>query len=465
MRESQAEIRAIQAKLRSIQANSPSHSHRDSVQTSQPINQSPSHAARPAVRSVSPQNIPSNSVLSRPVVHPASLPSGATATQTVSSPVTQMVARSDSPGLQQSRSTLANAVSTATDCSSDKLSKQAIAASRDSAPSPISSGGFMPVPRSSSPSVQSVPVDLPPIADSPGFSAPYRVEQPPSSRGETEEGVDWEPIPPYVHRLTNRTERLHEKSVQCLQQLAQSAVNSPEGQLDQALQRLEAQAQQINQLAATQEAAILEFKAIADQLEQDWKALELFNAAQAGYEPTDLDKLSLCEYGNVSVPQVEKNREGVLVVSTRSVDVFKAEREAALTAQALRHRSSPYAKSQRSWAGQISQWILGASSSPARRNGGVAPNRPPGRPTKRKIRGFNRREAITLLVGAVLVRILLNFLIAAHPGLWFPAIAIMMTPGAIALYRSSVTPRSTLTWGYRFIVIMIGFWIGGRLFF
>ncbi|HEY9628411.1 MAG TPA: hypothetical protein V6C84_14010 [Coleofasciculaceae cyanobacterium] len=308
------------------------------------------------------------------------------------------------------------------------------------------------------------PIDLPPIP-APSQSFTRRGAAP------SEDDIDWEPVRPVTQ--SDVIDRLQQKSVQYLQQFVQPTPDTPNAQIDAALQRLEAQAQQVNQLAATQEAALLELKAIAQQIEQDWKTLEVVNAARAGHDASTVEIPAVCEYRSISVPQVEKNQAGVLVLTARSVDLFKAEREAALTAQSLRFRTAPTFKPRSSWTRKFSQLLSGQRSAskaayPTSRLMTAEPQRsldehPHQRMRRRKARSLNFREGVSLLFGAVVVRVLLNLLLSAHPALWFPAIALMVTPGAIAVYRSRVTPRSTLAWGYRLIFIMLGFWIGGRL--
>ncbi|MBI4785055.1 MAG: hypothetical protein HY785_27685 [Oscillatoriophycideae cyanobacterium NC_groundwater_1537_Pr4_S-0.65um_50_18] len=308
------------------------------------------------------------------------------------------------------------------------------------------------------------PLDLPPIP-APSQSFTRRGAAP------SEDDIDWEPVRPVTQ--SDVIDRLQQKSVQYLQQFVQPTPDTPNAQIDAALQRLEAQAQQINQLAATQEAALLELKVIAQQIEQDWKTLEVVNAARAGYDASTVEIPAVCEYRSISVPQVEKNQAGVLVLTARSVDLFKAEREAALTAQSLRFRTAPTFKPRSSWTRKFSQLLLGQrnvnkAAYPASRPMPAEPQRSPDdhphhRMRRRKARSLNFREGVSLMFGAVVVRVLLNLLLSAHPGLWFPAIALMVTPGAIAVYRSRVTPKSTLAWGYRLTFIMLGFWIGGRL--
>ena len=94
-------------------------------------------------------------------------------------------------------------------------------------------------------------------------------------------------------------------------------------------QHLVTQAQYINQLAAELEAAMFELKAIANTLNSQRRYL-LENS-----QPLK----SVCEYLATSVPYVGQQQDGSLIVTTRTVDLFRAEREAALVAQALRHRA------------------------------------------------------------------------------------------------------------------------------
>jgi hypothetical protein len=279
--------------------------------------------------------------------------------------------------------------------------------------------------------------------------------------------VDWQPH--LSHRadpLADTVARLQEKSTQYLQQLAQAVWDSPTQQIELAMQQLEAQAQHVNELATTQEAALLELKAIAKQVERDWKTLELTSATQHGYAETDLQIPALCEYKPIAVPQVEKNDCGVLVVSGRAIDWFKAEREAELTAQALRHRATQPHRSKRSWAKAFSQWLFGTSSKT--RSGKIAGkprvNSASSRAKRRKSQPFTLREGATLMLGAMVVRVLLNLLVTAHPIFQFPAFVLMVAPGAIAIWRSTVTPHSMLKWSGRLMAVMLGFWLTGRLF-
>lgn len=113
-------------------------------------------------------------------------------------------------------------------------------------------------------------------------------------------------------------------------------VKSPMGVLRQrtidGLRRLKNQGLRINQLSAELEEAMLEFKAIASEVNQNWKAI------QAIQEPTSA-VADICEYQVVNVPSIQQKTSGSFIVTSRTVDLFKAEREAAILAQKLRRRA------------------------------------------------------------------------------------------------------------------------------
>jgi hypothetical protein len=109
------------------------------------------------------------------------------------------------------------------------------------------------------------------------------------------------------------------------------------------LRRLECQGERINQLSAELEAAVLELKAIASEVNRDWRTMQAVQPSTTGV----LAKRNaiagatpdLCEYRSVSVPKFHKRASGSFAIASRSVDLFKAEREAAQLAQMLRQRT------------------------------------------------------------------------------------------------------------------------------
>ena len=109
----------------------------------------------------------------------------------------------------------------------------------------------------------------------------------------------------------------------------------PEGmrqRTTQGLRRLMLQAERINQLSAELEAAVFEFKAMAAEVNQDWKAFQTMHKATSAI--TDI-----CKYQAVHIPLIQQKSSGSFVITSRTVDLFQAEREAELLAQTLRCRA------------------------------------------------------------------------------------------------------------------------------
>jgi hypothetical protein len=127
------------------------------------------------------------------------------------------------------------------------------------------------------------------------------------------------------------------------------------------VERLESQAQRINQLSAELEAAVLELKAIASEVNRDWRALQAIQEPGKGAICASQQRFAIafakpgatavkrearesfipdvCEYVAANVPNVKQKQSGSFVLTSRPVDLFQAEREAALLAQTLRQRA------------------------------------------------------------------------------------------------------------------------------
>ncbi|MCU0526191.1 MAG: hypothetical protein MUF72_15340 [Elainella sp. Prado103] len=67
------------------------------------------------------------------------------------------------------------------------------------------------------------------------------------------------------------------------------------------------------------------------------------------------------------------------------------------------------------------------------------------------------------IAGAAVLRVVLDSIITIYPVLWLPGVLIMITPALFAVYRSTLTPHVGFAWGYRLFAIMIGLLLGGRL--
>ncbi|BDI17105.1 hypothetical protein ANSO36C_29070 [Nostoc cf. commune SO-36] len=94
-------------------------------------------------------------------------------------------------------------------------------------------------------------------------------------------------------------------------------------------ERLKAQVERINQMAGELEAAIFELKAIANTLNTQKRYPAL------NQEPCK----DICQYFAVCVPWVKRKPDESFILTTRRIDLFRAEREAALLAQQLRQQT------------------------------------------------------------------------------------------------------------------------------
>ncbi|MBE9179877.1 hypothetical protein IQ268_15000 [Oculatella sp. LEGE 06141] len=254
--------------------------------------------------------------------------------------------------------------------------------------------------------------------------------------------------------------------------------------LSDAFKQLEERANYVNKLAAAQETAILELKAIAERLERDWKAIEL----ETPDADLDAEVPTICDYITASVPHIEKDDHGTFIVTSRSVDLFKAERDAALVAHGLRHRISstdPEPNSQRDRtispdSTRFDQPHHATAANPPDfwkpllNRGlsllGILNAAPPRRRTRRTARrgmsaqaGFSAQTAMLWFIGAVAARVALNSVLAVFPAGWLPAVVLIVVPVAIAIYRTSASPQTSTVWGYRLLLVMLGLLLGGRL--
>ena len=102
-------------------------------------------------------------------------------------------------------------------------------------------------------------------------------------------------------------------------------------------ERFITQVERINQIAQELEAAILELKAIANTMNTQKRYPLLIK---------ELCK-NICQYFAVSIPWVKRKSDESFILTTRKVDLFRAEREAALLAEQLRQQTKKRLASQR----------------------------------------------------------------------------------------------------------------------
>lgn len=113
-----------------------------------------------------------------------------------------------------------------------------------------------------------------------------------------------------------------------------SSLDRVRRRLTTGMRRMENQAKRINQLSAELEAAVLELKVIASEVNPDWRAMQTTQKSSSSRTNVDV-----CEYCATAVPLVELKPDNSFVLLSKPIDLFQAEREAMLLAQTLRHRS------------------------------------------------------------------------------------------------------------------------------
>jgi hypothetical protein len=216
----------------------------------------------------------------------------------------------------------------------------------------------------------------------------------------------------------------------------------------QARQMLAEKAHQINLLSSQQESVILELITLSEQLE----------SANA-----------VCE--TAEVPHVDADAAGTLVLTSRSIELPEPE---IRTRRRPRRSHLMFASTGAIWQGtwvwlsglgRVGSFVLaplGLDKKPSRT--GRTDRRPSRRASGRRTAEiFTFQEAAILVLGSALLRVGLDLLVISYPVLWLPSLLVMLTPAAIAIYRSTLAPQAGLVWGYRLFSLMIGLLLGGRL--
>jgi hypothetical protein len=112
---------------------------------------------------------------------------------------------------------------------------------------------------------------------------------------------------------------------------AQRHDDMPQQRLQSRLKHLKVQSDRVNELATELENAIAELKEIATQVNQINHHLQ--KQGQNRHFPAQI-----CDYRPTSLPVVRQSSWGRWILTSRRVDLYKAEREATVLAQILRDR-------------------------------------------------------------------------------------------------------------------------------
>ncbi|MGF1499954.1 MAG: hypothetical protein ACFB8W_24470 [Elainellaceae cyanobacterium] len=268
-------------------------------------------------------------------------------------------------------------------------------------------------------------------------------------------------------------------------------------------QQLDQQAQHVNELSSALEAALLDLRAMATQLERQhpdqpvgliWQWPEAVD--QAALEDSRI-------HGSI-LPYVERDPQGTLILKTHSSRThsdatapvldgrvqsqsashssYLAEWRAQQVADQLRQQTAlrgdypPSMSGERSSRSGSARNVLTQTASRLGRSLGVLLSFDSAKSDMRSRQNAGHavkaipstkitlQDAVLWVMGAAIARIVLDLLLASYPTLWLPIAAMVVTPAAIAIYCTAVDPDSSFIMGRRLLLIMIGLLIGGRLF-
>ncbi|MEB3211869.1 MAG: hypothetical protein VKL39_10970 [Leptolyngbyaceae bacterium] len=294
--------------------------------------------------------------------------------------------------------------------------------------------------------------------------------------------------------------------------------------LSQLFQQLNLQAQHVNTMASALSHALDEMRAIAEQVDHQ-RAIEAA-AGRSVFLP-DLSHCLSAHSDEFVVPYVTQLSNGALVIEAASIrSGYRPAREGVREGGASGVKTTLYPPASRPTSGTASgtasrtasgkasgrtsspskksaqhhssstmwpsihrllRWLVGLDAAAESASAPSAPSAPdsssiqathsggartaPLPPTKIHDQRTDNQSAsfpplgqsLAWIGGSVVIRLCLDTLLATHPALWPLAIAIVVTPAAIAIYRTVVDSRVSFTLGRRLILIMFGLLLGGRL--
>lgn len=72
-------------------------------------------------------------------------------------------------------------------------------------------------------------------------------------------------------------------------------------------------------------------------------------------------------------------------------------------------------------------------------------------------------DALLWIVGAIVIRVAVNVLLASAAHLWFPGIVLLSLPVIVAVSLVNLAPDLGWILGYRLVLVLFGLLLGGRL--
>ncbi len=250
--------------------------------------------------------------------------------------------------------------------------------------------------------------------------------------------------------------------------------------LADAFDHLSAKAQHVNAISHALRDALRDVGAIAQTVDRQ---IALASVAGAEIPHMQFNSALVCN-SDLALPHLEQQKNGAFVVKTLPMGDVSHAHQAENLAQHLQGRSADLpqsASAPQSLFPKLFHWLFAPKpAEPDTLLQGTPPSSIPNRTlTTEPVDGVARTRRTRLprtkssspsfgasliwVGGSILMRMGLDALLVAYPALWPPAIALVVTPAAIAIYRTAVYPQSSFLLGRRLLLIMIGLLLGGRL--
>ncbi|HEY9738391.1 MAG TPA: hypothetical protein V6D06_18990 [Trichocoleus sp.] len=290
-------------------------------------------------------------------------------------------------------------------------------------------------------------------------------------------------------QLANAVETLQQRSAQSLpSQFVPQAPDASTWAADVATQisihqmRLQAIVDQINELSAKQERAMVEMKTVAERLDLEQRRQQRFESSAGLSLSVPLE----VNYESAILAAAEQDEQGNIMLTYRMADLHQADREANHLAQTLRNGLGPTYRNRHSQSNQFasaqkflqdagiatllaepmatlqSAWNLAydlALTGWDHLRAAVATPR-----SRQRSSPFTLLDGVIWLGGGVISRLALNLILTAYPALWSVAVAAVTGMTAYALYRATLAPRLDFGLAYRVLLAVAGLIVGGRLF-
>lgn len=309
----------------------------------------------------------------------------------------------------------------------------------------------------------------PPMAVSPAAISPHAMPRE-AGAGQTQ-------------RLSDAVNTLKQRSMQAYQAVypSQDTGQRPPSvaltDIARSRQQLAAMADRINQLSQQQVQAMVNLQAAQAQLQVTYAQGPTETRDGANFSPP----LPQIDFTQAVVAQALQDEAGNIGLSYQTVDLLSPEADARQLAQALRqrqgHRRRPERLSTtRRFKREISLTLATVLQEPlamirplwshlmtAGEDQTMHSVAPPSRgSTGSTFESLTLIDAVIWLGSGVIGRLSLDLILAAIPGLWSVAVALITAITAFALYRATLAPKLDFGLAYRVFLVIGGLILGGR---